>query len=40
MNSQGLQIVGSTPDQMMGAMRADTTKWSNLIQATGIKLPQ
>jgi tripartite-type tricarboxylate transporter receptor subunit TctC len=40
MKAQGLQVVGSTPDQMMAAMRADTKKWSDLIQATGIKIPQ
>ena len=40
MKAQGLQVVGSTPDAMQAAMRADTRKWAELIQATGIKIPQ
>jgi len=40
MKAQGLQVVGSTPDAMQAAMRADTRKWAELIQASGIKIPQ
>jgi tripartite-type tricarboxylate transporter receptor subunit TctC len=40
MKAQGLQVVGSTPDEMLATMQADTAKWSNLIKATGIRIPQ
>jgi tripartite-type tricarboxylate transporter receptor subunit TctC len=40
MKAQGLEVVGSTPDAMQAAMRDDTRKWAELIQATGIKIPQ
>jgi tripartite-type tricarboxylate transporter receptor subunit TctC len=40
MKAQGLQIVGSTPEQMLADMRADSKKWADLIAATGIKIPQ
>jgi tripartite-type tricarboxylate transporter receptor subunit TctC len=40
MKAQGLQIVGSTPEQMLADMRADSKKWADLIEATGIKIPQ
>ncbi len=40
MTAQGLQVVGSTPEEMLAMMQADTAKWSNLIKATSIKIPQ
>ena len=40
MKAQGLEVVGSTPDAMLATMQADTKKWADLIQATGIKIPQ
>jgi tripartite-type tricarboxylate transporter receptor subunit TctC len=40
MKSQGLEVVGSTPEQMLAAMQSDTKKWAELIQATDIKIPQ
>ena len=40
MKAQGLQVVGSTPEVMLATMQADTKKWSDLINATGIKIPQ
>ena len=38
--AQGLQIVGSTPDEMLATMHADTKKWADLIKAAGIKVSQ
>ena len=40
MKAQGLQVVGSTPEQMLATMQADTRKWAELIKAAGIKIPQ
>ena len=40
MKTQGLNVAGSTPDRMLATMQADTRKWADLIQATGIKIPQ
>ena len=40
MKAQGLQVVGSTPDEMLATMRTDSRKWSELIKATDIKIPQ
>jgi tripartite-type tricarboxylate transporter receptor subunit TctC len=40
MTAQGLQVVGGTPEQMLAMMRADTSKWADLVKATGIKIPQ
>jgi len=40
MKAQGVQVVGSTPESMLMEMRADTKKWSDLITATDIKIPQ
>jgi len=37
--AQGMQAVGSTPEQMLTTMHADTKKWAALIEATGIKIP-
>ena len=40
MKQQGLETVGSTPGEMAATMKADAAKWADLIQATGIKIPQ
>jgi tripartite-type tricarboxylate transporter receptor subunit TctC len=40
MAAQGLQVVGSTPQEMLATMQADTRKWAELIKATDIKIPQ
>lgn len=40
MKAQGLESVGSTPGAMLSTMQADTKKWAELIEATGIKIPQ
>jgi tripartite-type tricarboxylate transporter receptor subunit TctC len=40
MMAQGLQAVGGTSEQMVATMRADTTKWAELIKAADIKIPQ
>jgi tripartite-type tricarboxylate transporter receptor subunit TctC len=40
MKTQGLEIVGSSPEAMLSTMRVDTKKWAELIDATGIKIPQ
>ena len=40
MNSRGMGVVGSTPDQMTGQMRADSKKWGEVIVATGTTINQ
>jgi len=40
MKAQGLESVGSTPEAMLSTMQVDTKKWAELIEATGIKIPQ
>lgn len=40
MRTVGLEVVGSTPEAMHATMQADTARWSALIKATGIKIPQ
>jgi tripartite-type tricarboxylate transporter receptor subunit TctC len=40
MTAQGLQVVGSTPEQMLATMQADTRKWADLIKSADIKIPQ
>ena len=40
MTAQGLQVVGSTPGEMLATMRADTRKWADLIKAADIKIAQ
>jgi len=40
MKEQGLETVGSTPAAMLATMRSDSEKWSALIKATGITVPQ
>jgi tripartite-type tricarboxylate transporter receptor subunit TctC len=40
MRKQGLETVGSTPEAMLATMRSDSEKWSALIKATGITIPQ
>jgi tripartite-type tricarboxylate transporter receptor subunit TctC len=38
MTTQGLDVVGSTPEEMLALMRADTKKWAEVIKATGAKI--
>jgi tripartite-type tricarboxylate transporter receptor subunit TctC len=38
MTNQGLEVVGSTPEEMSALMQADTKKWADVIRATGAKI--
>lgn len=38
MTNAGLEVVGSTPAQMLLLMRSDTEKWAQVIKATGAKI--
>jgi tripartite-type tricarboxylate transporter receptor subunit TctC len=38
MTKVGLQVVGSTSEEMLAKMRADTDKWAEVIRATGAKI--
>jgi tripartite-type tricarboxylate transporter receptor subunit TctC len=38
--AQGIEPVGSTPEEMLARMRADTKKWAEVIKATGTKIEQ
>jgi tripartite-type tricarboxylate transporter receptor subunit TctC len=38
LKAQGLEVVGSTAEQMLAQMRADTTKWLDVIHKTGVKI--
>lgn len=38
MTKAGLEVVGSTPEEMLATMRADTSKWAGVIRATGAKI--
>jgi tripartite-type tricarboxylate transporter receptor subunit TctC len=40
LSEQGLEVFGSTSAEMRVIMRADTKKWSEVIAATGAKIPQ
>jgi tripartite-type tricarboxylate transporter receptor subunit TctC len=40
MAAQGLQVVGSTPAEMLATMQVDTRKWAELIKSAGIKIEQ
>ena len=40
LTDQGLVVYGSSPEEMLALMRADTRKWSEVITATGVKIPQ
>ena len=40
MAAQGLEVFGSSADEMLALMRADTQKWAEVIKATGAKIPQ
>jgi tripartite-type tricarboxylate transporter receptor subunit TctC len=40
LTEQGLDVVGSTSAEMLAVMTADTKKWSEVIAATGAKIPQ
>jgi tripartite-type tricarboxylate transporter receptor subunit TctC len=35
----GMEVVGSTSDDMLAQMRADTAKWLDVIKKTGVKIP-
>jgi tripartite-type tricarboxylate transporter receptor subunit TctC len=37
---QGMQIIASSPDEALAAMRADSKKWGEVIRATGITINQ
>lgn len=38
MTTQGLDVVGSTPAEMLALMHVDTKKWAEVIKATGAKI--
>jgi tripartite-type tricarboxylate transporter receptor subunit TctC len=40
LTEQGLDVVGSSPHEMFAVMTNDTKKWSDVIAATGAKIPQ
>jgi tripartite-type tricarboxylate transporter receptor subunit TctC len=40
LTEQGLDVFGSTSEEMRAIMQADTKKWSEVIAATGAKIPQ
>jgi tripartite-type tricarboxylate transporter receptor subunit TctC len=40
LTEQGLDVLGSSPQEMFAMMTNDTKKWSDVIAATGAKIPQ
>jgi len=40
LTEQGLDVFGSSSDEMRAIMQSDTKKWSEVIAATGAKIPQ
>jgi tripartite-type tricarboxylate transporter receptor subunit TctC len=40
LTAQGMEIVGSTPAEMLARMQADTAKWLDVIRATGARIQQ
>jgi tripartite-type tricarboxylate transporter receptor subunit TctC len=38
MNVQGLDVIGSTPAEMLALMQSDTKKWAEVIRLTGVKI--
>jgi tripartite-type tricarboxylate transporter receptor subunit TctC len=38
MTRVGLDVVGSTSEEMLATMRADTDKWAEVIRTTGAKI--
>jgi tripartite-type tricarboxylate transporter receptor subunit TctC len=38
MNVQGLEVIGSTPAEMLALMQSDTKKWADVIRLTGVKI--
>jgi tripartite-type tricarboxylate transporter receptor subunit TctC len=40
LTEQGLDVFGSSSEEMLAVMRADTKKWGEVIAATGAKIPQ
>jgi tripartite-type tricarboxylate transporter receptor subunit TctC len=40
LNALGIEVVGSTPREMLTLMQSDTKTWADVIQATGAKVQQ
>jgi tripartite-type tricarboxylate transporter receptor subunit TctC len=40
LTEQGLEVAGSSSQEMLALMRSDTKKWGDVITATGAKIPQ
>jgi tripartite-type tricarboxylate transporter receptor subunit TctC len=40
LTEQGFDVLGSSPQEMVAVMTDDTKKWSDVIAATGAKIPQ
>jgi tripartite-type tricarboxylate transporter receptor subunit TctC len=40
LTEQGLDVFGSSSEEMLAVMRADTKKWGEVIAVTGAKIPQ
>jgi tripartite-type tricarboxylate transporter receptor subunit TctC len=40
LTEQGLDVFGSSSEEMLAVMRGDTKKWAEVIAATGAKIPQ
>jgi tripartite-type tricarboxylate transporter receptor subunit TctC len=40
LTEQGLEVFGSSSEEMRTIMQADTKKWADVIAATGAKIPQ
>jgi hypothetical protein len=40
MQAQGLNVIGSTAEQMTARMQDDTKKWKQLINDVGIRIEQ
>lgn len=38
LSAQGMDIIGSTPEEMLARMQADTKKWAEVIKLTGAKV--
>jgi hypothetical protein len=38
LTEQGLDVFGSSSEEMLAVMRADTKKWGEVIAATGAKM--
>jgi tripartite-type tricarboxylate transporter receptor subunit TctC len=40
LTEQGLEVAGSSSEEMLALMKSDTKKWADVITATGAKIPQ